>query len=377
MEQARPHRGHQPDGAHALNGRLATIGLLIALMAPASCGQTAPPRPPLRVVGIGFDDVVRTPSRLTDLAKRLRKADVNGVAVSAGRSDWTSFAWKDHPDRVSPDVRHGRDPFADAIRAVGEGQQVSAVVDVFSPRLLTAQPALAARDVHGKASDTQVSLTALSSGTAGDRLIEMIDYVSRNYPVTSVDLTETQYDTYGYGSDDKRSYRHATGRHDWPRRRDGTIDTADPSIGRWRSARMAAFVARAAATVHAHGKKLFVDVRVSWDTLSHNSAENGQDYRTLLAAGADRLVVWDYFAINSRPARESARLAEYLARLGGDKFILSVGMWAKRGAISAADLRIALTSSARSPLAGSWITPAGMIDDDHWTVLTDLWHGPL
>jgi hypothetical protein len=209
-------------------------------------------------------------------------------------------------------------------------------------------------------------------GEFGRRLLEMIDYVARTYPVHSIDITELYYRDEGYGEDDARSYRARTSRADWPRTPGGAVDTMDPSIGMWRSEMVASFVRRAAELVHAQAKDLVVDVRPSWSDLTREGEENGQCYRMLLAH-ADRLVMWNYFALESVPVAETERLAAYLQRFAPGRFVMAVGLWGRAGSVPADQLVSALSLSERAGVQAHWIIPYSLMQESHWRAVHELW----
>ena len=339
---------------------------------PCSAPVAAAPagRTPLRAISLGFDDVQRTPEQLTDLNAQMSRSGVTAVGVSAGRVDWTTFPWPAAPDAWSAPVRaDGHDLFGDAVRTLGAGRYTSAVVDVFAERYLAAHPDLATRDSGGQRVPYQASTVELAHGELGHRLLAMIDYLVQTYPIDSVDLTELQYHTEGFGEDDKQAYLAATGRSDWPRDSSGAIATDDPSIGRWRSSLIADFVRRAADIVHAQHKELIVDVRISQD----DGEENGQCYRALLTY-ADRLLVWNYFGLTSGSPEDTRKLAEHLSQLGRGRFIMSVGLWgADNTVVGPDDLTIALRCSEQGGISDQWVTPYGLTTDKHWKALAFSW----
>ncbi|HKS51884.1 MAG TPA: hypothetical protein VJS67_08435 [Pseudonocardiaceae bacterium] len=343
---------------------------------PCSAPVAAAPagRAPLRAVSLGFDDVQRTPEQLAGLDTQMSRSGVTAVGVSAGRADWTTFPWPAAPDAWSAPVRaDGHDLFGDAIRVLGAGKYTSAVVDVFAERYLAAHPDLAARDSSGQRVPYQASTVELVNGELGRRLLAMIDYLARTYPIDSVDLTELQYHSEGFGEDDKQAYLAATGHSDWPRDSSGAIAVDDPSIGRWRSGLIADFVRRAADIVHAQHKELIVDVRVSRDDPSRDGEENGQCYRALLVH-ADRLLVWNYFGLASGSPEDTRKLAKHLSQLGRGRFIMSIGLWGPdNSVVGPDDLTIALRSSERGGVPDEWVTPYGLMTDVHWKALAFNW----
>ncbi len=353
---------------------------------PAAEGCSALPRPQPsprsgdaareRGLHVGFEDVDRAPEEMAGLDARMRRAGIDTVAVSAGRADWTAFPWPAREDAWSTPVRReGRDLFADAVRALGAGRHVSAVVDVLADRYVAATPSVAARDPRGRIVGSHVSTVELVEGEHGRRLLEMVDHLARTYPVDSIDITELFYRDEGYGDDDLASYRARTGRADWPRTADGAVDVTDPSIGRWRSEMVARFVARAADLAHAQRKELLVDVRPSWSDLRREGEENGQCYRMLLSH-ADRLVVWNYFALDGVPVSETDRLATHLQDLAPGRFVMGAGLWGRGGTVAPEQLADALVRTDRAAVPAQWVIPQSLMQDPHWRVLDQLW-GPV
>lgn len=343
---------------------------------PCSAPVAAAPagHAPLRAVSLGFDDVQRTPDQLADLNAQMSRSGVTAVGVSAGRVDWTTFPWPAAPDAWSAPVRaDGHDLLGDAVRVLGAGRYTSAVVDVFAERYLAAHPDLATRNSNGQRVPYQASTVELVHGELGRRLLAMVDYLARTYPIDSVDLTELQYHTEGFSEDDKRAYLAATGRSDWPRDPSGAIAIDDPSIGRWRSGLIADFVRRAADIVHAQHKQLIVDVRVSRANSGHDGEENGQCYRALLAH-ADRLLVWNYFGLASGSPEGTQELAEHLSQIARGRFIMSIGLWGSGDTVVGPDdLTIALRGAEQGGVRDEWVTPYGLMTDSHWKALTFVW----
>jgi hypothetical protein len=366
-------------------GRLPKLvaGVIVAIVAGLIgwhvIGQRATP-PAERIVGLGFEDVVDHADRLPELAKRFDEVSANGVSISVGRADWTAFPWGDHSESWSSAVRStGRDYVTEAIKALardahGRGRDVTAVVDVLAERLIADDPELAGVSADGKRSTSFPSLTALTDGPAGDRLIAFVAAVSDRYKPHAVSLTELFMDTYTFGDDDLASYRKATGAADWPRTPSGTIDTNDPNLGRWRSQAVASIVARARSAANASGVALHMEVRAPWSNPQGDQAQSGQDYATLLTV-ADRLVLWDYFALNDRPATYTRNLARALSDRAAGRIIMSVGLWAEEGTISPTDLRTASVASVEGGVNSVWVTPTSLMDPAHWEALRAAWNG--
>ncbi len=326
---------------------------------------------------LDYENMARSLPGLDALEKKLKAAHANMVALGAGRADWTYFKWRWHRGAWSGDVYNTAVDFLwrDS-RRFGTWAAVDAVVDVLAPRYVAAHPGLAAISWRGVRSRNLVSTTQLVHGEFGKLLVEMVDYIAARYPVNSVSLTELDYYIDGYGEDDAASYRLFTGRRDWPRSADGSINIDDPSIGQWRSHEVSLFVSRAAAAAHAHGRKLYLDVQVDWDHLDRAGSSHGQDYSVMLQS-ADRLVIWDYFGLAGKPAAYTAQVARSLRKFGTDRMILSVGLWPHEGSpVSAQDLSVALRAGLAEGITNEWVTPSRFFNDGHWRVLADVWGRP-
>lgn len=366
---------------------LALMTMLLSPWLPAAqaCPDAIEPSPntvsapdtttsPVRAISLDLTDLARSPDDLNRLEQRMQDAGVNMVGLSAGRLDWTGFRWSGHEERWSAGVREReRDLLADATLRFGRWAHISAIVDVFAPRYLQAQPLQRALDAAGRPIPYQASTHALVNGPFGDELIAMIDYIARHYDVDSISLTELFYYQEGYGADDLTLYRAHSGWRDWPRTVRGSIDVDHPTIGAWRSAMIARFVERAARVAHAHGKQLFVDVRIDWDAPQNEGRRSGHDY-ALLLQHADRLVLWNYFGLNGTSPEYTRDIARYVQRYGASRIIISYGLWADRGAVvSAADLQHAMDAGQEGDLPHAWITPVRLMSDDHWQVITSVW----
>ena len=325
---------------------------------------------------LDFENMKKSRPQIEVLEQKMRQAHVNLVALGAGRLDWNYFKWEGHENWWSGDVKDtGIDFLAEDAVRFSQWADVDAVVDVFAPRYIAEHPQTAAVSWLGKRSESLVSTTELVRGQLGDQLIDMLDYIAARYPVKSISITELSYYTEGYGEDDKASYKAYTGRADWPRNVVGQINIDDPSIGKWRSHEIGHFLERAAAVVHRHGKKLYLDVEVSWGRLEREAADRGQDYAVMLQY-ADRLVVWAYFGLSSYRPDYTAEIARYLKKYGKERIIISIGLWAKGGGVLSSDaLRQAMQSGVKREIPNLWITPSLYLSDEHWKVLTDAWSG--
>lgn len=357
-------------------GRTALLASLL-LGASVNAGSAGPP-PPARVpaermVSFGFEDIVTHDAGLPGASSRLDRANVNSISISAGRLDWTAFPWDEHPEAASAPVQATRrDYVRQAMRILGgESRRVVITIDALVPRWIEQDPSIAGVGPTGIRSTDFASVSALTDGPVGDRLVAYVREVAERYHPAAIELTELMFDDATFGRDDLASYRAFTSRSDWPRTGDGAIDTTDASLSAWRSASLASLVARAARASHAQGVQLHMDVRAPWQNPGADRAESGHDYARL-ARVADRLVVWDYFALEGRPPAYSLGLARSLAQRG-TPFTVSVGMWAHRGTISAADLAAALRAAAAGGAESVAATPASLLGDDGWRALERVW----
>ncbi|MET1064295.1 MAG: hypothetical protein ABWX85_04935 [Arthrobacter sp.] len=356
------------------------IGLLSVLaLAVTSCSgppdgpeAQAPPATE-RTVGVGYETVVDAAHTLPALATRLDEVDANSVTISVGRLDWTAFRWDAHPEL---EAVPGRDHVAEAIKALGtssdgRNRRITLTIDLLIPGWISTDPGLAGINFDGTRSTDFASVSALTAGPVGERLVEFVAEVTQRYRPDAVALTELMFDNNTYGGDDRESYMLASGSTDWPRLANGDIDVDHPGIASWRSEALASLVSKATAAAHSNGATLDMDVRAPWHDPSGDRPESGHDYR-LLASAADRLVVWNYFGLNDKEPRYSEELARAMARRS-DGFVISVGMWATDGSISAADLATGLEAAVAGGASAVAVTPSSMLDDDAWRALARAW----
>lgn len=332
--------------------------------------------PEERMVSFGFEDVVTASDHLAETASKLDSANVNSVSLSAGRLDWTAFPWDEHPESASAPVREtGRDYVAEAMRILDGGpvasRRVTITVDALVPRWIEQDPSLAGVGPTGIVSPDYASVSALDGGAVGERLIGYVREIAQRYRPDAIELTELMFDDATFGTPDLASYRSFTSRTDWPRTEQGTIDTKDASLSAWRSSAVARLVQRATAASHAEGVALHIDVRAPWHDPRGDRAESGHDYARL-ARVADRLVVWDYFALEERPPAYTRELARALVQRR-IPFTMSVGMWAETGRIPADDLGAALLAASEGGATAVAVTPASLLGPDAWRALQQAW----
>jgi hypothetical protein len=313
----------------------------------------------------------------------LRRSGVNLVALGAGRTEWTYFPWPGHPDDWSTDVQKtGHDYLREDSLRFGKWSHVSAVVDVLSPLYIQSHPETAAISWTGIPSTDLVSTMDLVNGQHGRDLLAMIDEIATDYPVNSVTLTELVYYGDGYGEQDQAAYSAYTGMTDWPRLPNGNVDINNPSIGTWRAYEIGQFLDQAAALVHGHGKKLFLETRIKVDSTGQVSAYNGADFAELLKH-VDKLVVFGSNDPLYRDPRNTQAIARYLSGFDRSRIILGAGLWAQdyivdtpkdqMKSITPAEFQYALEAAANGGAENLWITPSFLMSVSHWEVLDTFW----
>jgi hypothetical protein len=330
----------------------------------------------VRAMRLDYPDYANSRDLVISLENQMKATGINMVALGAGRVEWTYFKWTGHEDSWSSDVSDtGIDFLYEDSTRFGIWAHTNAVVDVFAPNYIRTHPDKAAISVDGVPSQNLVSFTELVHGEFGQKLLAMIDYIAANYPVDSISITELYYHRDGYGPDDKAAYMAYTGKNDWPRYSDGTINTFDPSLGNWRSHEMDIFLDKAVALAHKHGKQLFMDVELSLEDLSLITNEHGTNYNLVLEH-MDRIVVWGYFGVDHYAPEYLRDVAQFLARYDQNRLILSVGLWSDGGgAVTPESFRTALQSIQAGGIQNLWITPSLLMNDTHWQVLRDFWEG--
>lgn len=301
---------------------------------------------------------------------------VNRVAVSAGRADWTYFRWPGNESWWSSEQTATDTDMLEHTLAIlrQRGYRTTAIIDVFGERYLTRYPDAAAIDLDGNRSKYVICSTELAKGEAGNHLVNAVEALATGTQADTVAVTELFYDKHCYDDRCLLAFKKTTGLADWPRNSSGRIDYFNPMIGQWRSKQVASIVARLSQAVHAHDKRLALDVKISRGNLSRNSVENGQDY-DLLAPYVDEFVVWDYFATEGESPESAGPVAAYFnEKFGASKYYLSVGLWGRSVNISGDELARALRSAQEGGAANLWVTPAEHMTTLHWKALADVVH---
>ena len=326
-----------------------------------------------RTVGVGYETVVDAAHTLPALATRLDEVNANSVTISVGRLDWTAFPWAAHPEL---EAVPGRDHAAEAIKALGAGsdgrkRRITLTVDLLIPGWISTDPGLAGINFDGTRSTDFASVTALTAGPVGERLVEFVAEVTKRYRPDAVALTELMFDNNTYGGDDRDSYMLASGTTDWPRLANGDIDVGHPGIASWRSEALASVVARAADAAHQNGATLDMDVRAPWDDPAGDRPESGHDYAAPgLGRGPARGVEllrtqWQGARLFRGAGPGHGEALRQVRHLGGD---VGDGRPHLRGRPGgrAGGVRLGGATAVA-------VTPSSMLDDDAWRALRRAW----
>ncbi len=337
----------------------------------ANVSQTAA----VHAVRVQYNDYLTSRTQVPGMVDRLQKAHVNMVGLDAGRVEWALFKWLPHPEYTSGVVKDTAIDFLAEDSAIyGQFAHIDAVIDVFSPFYILAHPDTASINALGQRNPNLVGTMDLVEGEYGQLLLNMVDYIAANYPkVNSISVTELSYRLDGYGPKDKASYLAYSGRTDWPRMANSQIIIDDPSIGNWRSHVMDIYLDKLVAAAHAHGKQFFLDVSLSTTQLTWAGNEFGTRY-DLMLQHIDKLVVWGYYFLENYPPEYLDTAAQFLAKYGRDRVIMSIGMWGPTTALMSPDLFLrGLQASSKGGLSNIWVTPSIYMDDSLWKILDDYW----
>lgn len=312
---------------------------------------------------------------LLNVLNRPKIGIVEVIGIGAGRPEWVYFRWTGHErDWANHQKGAKEDILFKATETFHEaGFKVAAIIDLFATKYIKKHPEVAADSFDGEKSPAQVSLMEIVEGDYGRTALEMIEFVSRNYSVEIINLTELSFYSYSFNDKDLISYKAYSGRQGWPVDKKGNIDKEDPSVWEWKSEMMERFIKKVADIVHSYGKELYVDVPVSWRDFTQNARESGLDYRRILNH-ADKIIVWDYYYLENAPPVISGALSQHLVEnFPISTFYVSIGLWGKKKPVDAESFAEAVTSTLRGGATQIWVTPNDLISENHWDKLLPYW----
>ena len=320
-----------------------------------------------------FDDWQDWREAIASVVNSPLRSRLRTVGISAGRVEWAHFEWRGHQNHwSSQQKRSSVDLLATAIHDFRKHRlRTVAIVDFYSPARVSRTGQIAAVRFDGIQSKDQVCFSELVDGDYGRQIVEMVSYLSHNYPIDAIALTELDY--YSFCFDDRclRSYRDMSGRPDWPRRPSSkVVDRDDQSIWRWRSAKMQQFLQKVADAAHSGGKKLIVDVPVNWKDVRRRGRDSGLEYARVLQC-ADQIVVWNYFGVEEKSPEISERVVRDLVRnFPTNRFFVSVGLWeGQTGSLDPTSFQKGLEYTLGSGAQNVWITPNKLMSSSHWSAL--------
>lgn len=348
-----------------------------------SANDTSPvppsPRPTVRLVNFGFESLIPGSARSADweeIIPLLASVEATGVSLAVGRPDWVAFPWPAHSDAESNRVKEsGEDYVRQAMTALPDELELTLTIDALAPRMLEDDPRLAGVTTSGEASDSFASVAALDGGAVGERITEMAYFMAERYSPDRISLTELMFDDATFSRPDLDHFRAHTGESDWPRRRDGEIDTGSELIATWRSAALTRLIGRIATAVSDFAIPVDMDVRSPENDPASDRRLSGHHYGMLLDV-ADRLAVWNYPGLSRSDDAVgfSAEYTRYLVDKHPGRFILSTGLWARdEGELNARELSAALAAVTSAGATAVSVTPASMLTGTHWDALKSAW----
>jgi hypothetical protein len=314
---------------------------------------------------------------LTSILNRPMIDGTEVVGIGAGRPEWAYFQWEGKESSWANHQKAEKDDLL--LKATNilheKGMKAAAIIDLYAPKYIEDHPASAAVGFNGQKSDLQVGLMELVEGGYGRIILDMIGFISKNYPVDIINLTEVSYYVYSFNEEDRRSFKAYTGLDTWPLDKRGIIDIDAPVIWEWKNAMMERFIKKAADIAHKEGKELYVDVPVSWKDFSRNGKDSGLDYKMVLDH-ADKIIVWNYFYMENASPAISRDLARHLVdNFPISSFYLSIGLWGNDNPVDPASFADAVFNSLEGGAIQLWITPNHLVTQKHWDNLLTHWKG--
>ncbi len=329
---------------------------------------------PAHAIRADYTDMAISRPEVLPLEQKIENSGMNMVSLGAGRVDWTFFKWGGHLNAWSDDVKStGIDFLSDDSSRFGAWAQVDASVDALSPVYIKQHPQAAAVAWDGKPSPQLVSTMQVVQGPYGQMLLQMIEYIAKNYPVDSISINEMFYHVDGYGADDKAAFMAYTGLQDWPRTAAGTIDINSPIIETWRTYELNIFLSQVHTICSRYGKQFYFDVPMNVDANGIPTGGYGVQADKLLA-NVDKIIIWGYFDLDSLAPEKLQNTASNLTQFGPDRTIFLIGLWNKQlQAVSADRLQQAILAVQKGGLTNIWITPASLMTDAHWSKIAQVW----
>ncbi|MDO5092306.1 MAG: hypothetical protein Q4D79_02620 [Propionibacteriaceae bacterium] len=348
------------------------------LAAHAESGTPALDR---RIFTAAFEDITNGAERLRQLADRFSQVGVDEIAVSIGRIDQALFPWE---GQLPPQSESQKDFVKDAIDVLsGDGSSPRPVIfllDALIPKLIEESPELGGIGADGTRSEDHPSLTALTRGVVGERIVELAAVAARRYQPAAISLTELFFGDTTYGDDDLADFEKTTGATGWPTK-EGKIDTADERIVAWRCQALAELVGRVREAVNSaadNRPELWVEVKAPREDANADRKDSGHDY-DLLMAQADRLVLWCYFDEITDKTPSTQDLAAAFVRRTGGAGIVSIGLWKAKDSnkndipITPEELSTAVKDAISGGSSSSWVTPPRLMSEAHWQTLAEAW----
>lgn len=329
------------------------------------------PIPPERGVNFGFENVSDATYDWQLVRQKLVDANASAVSLAVGRVEWVAFDWEDHSEVVA--VSPGEDLVQKAIDGIGDGFTLSLVIDTLVPSMISNDSSIAGRNPAGEKSPDFASVAAIRDGVVGDKIVELSAELATRYDPDRIVLTELMFDDFTFGDDDLASYKKIMNKKDWPRTKTGAIDLRHESIGRWRSEALEHLASRIQSKLPST-VQLELDVRAPWDNPESDRALSGHDYELLLKA-ADRVGVWNYNVMNNVEAKYSQEIAQSLDQRFGQRYTMSTGLWGSEATVTPEEMALSLRYSAKGGASSVSVTPASMMDDNHWQMLNRIWSG--
>ena len=332
-----------------------------------------------RVVNVGFEDITaEDPARIPEIARRLDSVRATGVSLSIGRLDWVAFPWPAQRDVESSEVKQtGRDYVAEAISAFrcdeqGKPRTIYLNIDTLLGRELERQPSLAGVNAEGHPSKNWASISAWKERGLDARLVELVSEAVRRYEPDGINVTELMFPSYTFGDDDLENFAKFSGRSDWPRLADRTIDSTSEQIYQWRSDAVTSIMKKVADSLDEAGPVLTMDVRSPVNGDPRGRPDSGQDYGHLLQV-VDRLNIWNFRGIASSNRFSTNDLVQRYMKQEPELYSLEIGLWEGEGSMNSSSVRKELQNAEDHSLPHVSITPTSLMDDSIWSALEMAW----